>query len=259
MEFFDTHAHLAMLTHGDLADILKRAQEVGIPKMVSVSVDESSWEKNQKIAESHENIYFTLGLHPHDAKEWKAIGNKILPIYQSLKNKKKCVAIGETGLDFFYNKSERDVQIESFEEQLTLAKSLNLPIVIHCRDAFAETFASVRKIGLGQTGGVMHCFTGDKKNAFDAIDLGLKISFSGILTFKNAVPIQEAAQAIPSETIVIETDCPFLAPIPNRGKPNEPSFLIHTATTLAALRKTPLSEIAEFTTQNAKQLFGLAE
>lgn len=256
MEFIDTHAHLAMLTHGALEDILKRAKDAEITKLLSVSVDEASWEQNRKIAEAHDNIYCTLGLHPHDAKDWKTAGDKILPLYQSLKDRKKCVAIGEIGLDFFYNKSERKDQLEAFEAQLELAKKLNLPIVIHCRDAFDETYASVRNVGLSK-GGVMHCFTGDKKNAFDAIDLGLKISFSGILTFKNAVPIQEAAKAIPDDAFVIETDCPFLAPIPMRGKPNEPSYLVHTATTLANLRGTTLPEIARLTTQSAEALFAL--
>jgi TatD DNase family protein len=161
MEFIDTHAHLAMLTHAGLAEILKRAAEANIHKMVSVSVDEPSWDQNRGIAEAHPNIYCTLGLHPHEAKHWRAIGSKILPLYQSLKDPRKCVAIGEIGLDFFYNKSERDIQIEAFEAQLALAKQLRLPVVIHCRDAFAETYASVRKIGLAK-GGVMHSFTGDK-------------------------------------------------------------------------------------------------
>lgn len=254
MKFIDTHAHLAMLEHSPLEEVLQRAKETGIETLVSVSVDEKSWESNQSLALRFPHIYFTLGLHPHEAKHWSDIGHKIEKRYLALTDKKKCVAIGEIGLDYYYNHSDKDAQLKAFEEQLILAKKINLPIVIHCRDAFSETYSLIKKIGITK-GGVMHCFTGNKTQAFEAIDLGLKISFSGILTFKNAIPIQEAAKAIPLKEIVIETDCPFLAPIPMRGKPNEPSYLSHTAASLAHLRSISIEEIAKATTQNAKDLF----
>jgi TatD DNase family protein len=257
MSFIDTHAHLAMLKHATLDEVLERAKQSGIEKMVSVSVDEPSWEANRDLSERFPHIYFTLGLHPHEAKHWADCKERMKSLYSSLKKKERCVAVGEMGLDFFYNHSERDTQILVLEEQLEIAKKWNLPVVIHCRDAFEETYSAVKKVGLADRGGVMHCFTGNKDQAFQAIDLGLKISFSGILTFKTANTIQEAAKAIPFTEIVLETDCPFLAPVPMRGKPNEPSYLPHTAHTLGALRGVSLEKVAEQTTANACRLFGI--
>jgi TatD DNase family protein len=167
------------------------------------------------------------------------------------------VGIGETGLDFHYDFSERSSQIHAFEEQLQFAKQYDLPVVIHCREAFADLFASIKKIGLSSRGSVMHCFTGTAPDAKAALDLGLKISFSGILTFKNADALRDAAKSIPLSEVVLETDCPYLAPLPHRGKPNEPSYLPHTALFLANTLGVPLDRVAEETTRNARSLFNL--
>lgn len=257
ISFIDTHAHLAMLEHSPLDLILSRAKLAGIEKMITVSTDEGSWESNENIAAAHPHIYFTLGIHPHDAIRWAECAHKLAPIYHRNAQTRKCVAIGEIGLDFHYNLSPREIQLDVLESQLQLAKDLNLPVVIHCRDAFEELYHSIRKIGLTPWGGVMHCFTGSTQNAKDAMDLGLKISFSGILTFKNAEALRETAKTIPIENLVLETDCPFLAPVPFRGKPNEPSYLPQTAHTLAAVRGETIESIAEQTTQNALSLFQL--
>lgn len=256
MKFIDTHAHLAMLEHAPLQEILMRAKTAQIETLVTVSVDEKSWLPNQNIAEKEAGVFYSLGMHPHDAKDWLDAKPRMLAALNS-PVAGKCVAIGETGIDFHYNHSARHEQIQAFTEQLQIAKERDLPVIIHCRDAFEDTFAAVKKIGLCSRGGVMHCFTGNKEQAFQAVDLGLKISFSGILTFKKAEPIQQAARALNQKDIVIETDCPFLAPVPFRGKPNEPSLLIETAKFLATLRGEKLEEVAAFTTANAQSLFAL--
>lgn len=255
--FVDTHAHLAMLEHASLSEVLDRAQKAQITKMVTVSVDEKSWENNRVIAESIPNVWYSLGLHPHEAKDWQSCQGRFLEAFELSKKNKKCVALGEMGLDFYYNRSERETQIACFEEQLTLAKKWNLPVIIHCRDAFKDTYDCIKKVGLSERGGVMHCFTGNKNQAKEAVDLGLMISFSGILTFKNATDLQEAARFLDLEKMVIETDCPFLAPVPFRGKPNEPSLLPETAKVLASLKSVSVDEIQTRTFDNASVLFSI--
>lgn len=255
--FVDTHAHLAMLEHASLKEVLDRAQTAQITKMVTVSVDEKSWENNRLIAEAVPHVWYSLGLHPHEAKDWQACRGRFLEAFELSKQNKKCVALGEMGLDFYYNRSERDTQIACFEEQLSLAKKWNLPVIIHCRDAFQDTYDCIKRVGLGARGGVMHCFTGNKNQAKEAVDLGLMISFSGILTFKNATDLQDAARFLGLESIVIETDCPFLAPVPFRGKPNEPSLLPETAKVLATLKMVSLDEVQKRTFDNASVLFSI--
>lgn len=253
--FVDTHAHLAMLEHASLSEVLDRAKTSQIEKMVTVSVDEKSWESNRVLAETNSNVWYSLGLHPHEAKDWMNCKSRFLDAYQAAKKNQKCVALGEMGLDFYYNHSDREVQLQCFEEQLTLAKKWNLPVIIHCRDAFQDTYDLLRKVGLGPKGGVMHCFTGNKDQAKEAVDLGLMISFSGILTFKTAQVLKEAAKSLDLSNIVLETDCPFLAPVPFRGKPNEPSLLPETAKVLSELKSVSLDEVREHTTDNASRLF----
>lgn len=257
ISFIDSHSHLGSLEHSSIEEVLERAKISGIVKMISVSTDEGSWETNQNISKQHDHVYYTLGIHPHDAIRWAECAYKLEPMYHQSFNPKKCVAIGEIGLDFHYNYSPKDVQIDVFESQLEMAKTLNLPVVIHCRDAFDELYASIKKIGLSPWGGVMHCFTGDTIRAKEAIDLGLRISFSGILTFKTAEVLREAARAIPKESILLETDCPYLAPIPNRGKPNEPSYLPLTAKVLAEVRSETIEEVSRYTVENTTLLFQL--
>lgn len=257
MSLIDTHAHLAMLEHASLEEVLKRAKEAQIEKMVTVSVDEKSWEQNQKLAETLSHVWYSLGLHPHEAKGWLSLKPKFFEAFKKAKENQKCVALGEMGFDFFYNYSDEKSQKQCFQEQLEIAQKENLPIIIHCRDAFRQTYDLIKDVGLSPRGGVMHCFTGGVSEAEEAIELGLLISFSGILTFKTAKNIQEAATKISLEKIVLETDCPFLAPVPHRGKPNEPSLLPNTAAFLASLRGVSLEVIENATSQNAAQLFSL--
>jgi len=257
MGLIDTHAHLAMLEHSSLEEVLRRAEESKIEKMVTVSVDEKSWEQNQRLAEKLSHVWYSLGLHPHEAKDWQALKPRFFEYLKKSQDNQKCVALGEMGLDFFYNHSDEESQRQCFKEQLEIAQKENLPIIIHCRDAFRQTYNLIREVGLGSRGGVMHCFTGGVAEAEEAIDLGLIISFSGILTFKTAKNIQEAASKISLDKIVLETDCPFLAPVPFRGKPNEPSLLPHTASFLANLRGVSTEVIENATSKNAGRLFDI--
>lgn len=255
LEYIDTHAHLTMLEHAPLDDILDRARTAGVRRLVSVSTDESNWESNRKVAEER-NLFYSLGLHPHEAGRWKKLSQ---PLNDYFKEgvPERCVGIGETGLDFHYNLASREDQIESFEAHVELAKQVKLPLIIHSRDAFDELFAAIARIGMGTRAGVMHCFTGNYEEGKRAIDLGLKISFSGILTFKNANDIRDAAKRLPLSELMVETDCPYLAPIPHRGKPNEPAYVALTAKFLSEVRATSLEEIAPRLVENASKLFGI--
>lgn len=255
--FIDTHAHLAMLEHASLSEVLERAHQSQIEKMVTVSVDEKSWEANRQLAETVPNVWYSLGLHPHEAKDWENCQSRFLEAYSLAQKNKRCVALGEMGLDFYYNLSDQEVQKSCFMDQLKLAQKWNLPVIIHCRDAFKETYECIRKVGLGPRGGVMHCFTGNAQQAKEAVELGLKISFSGIVTFKTAQELQAAARSLDLSHMVIETDCPFLAPVPFRGKPNEPSLLPETAKVLASLKGVSLDEIKAQTSLNAEALFSI--
>lgn len=248
-----------MLEHSPLEEIMVRAHVAEVTRMVTVSTEEANWEINQKLASAYEGIYFSLGVHPHEASHWNQCREKLKTLLAQRKTLKKCVAIGEIGLDFYYHHSPKTVQIDAFEAQLQLAHELDLPVIIHCRDAFRFLFESIKKIGLPPGGGVMHCFTGKVAEAKRSLDLGLKISFSGMLTFKKAQQLRDIAKLIPRSEIFVETDCPFLAPMPHRGKPNEPSFLPFTAETLAVVLNLEVDVVCEFTTQNAVNFFQIDE
>ncbi|MBI1859609.1 MAG: TatD family hydrolase [Deltaproteobacteria bacterium] len=256
MDYIDSHAHLTMCDFDTTQAILERARKAGINRMLTVSTDETNWESNRQMALSDRNIFYTLGLHPHTASRFAEVAPQLNGFFDN-GIPTKCVAIGEMGLDFHYDKSPREIQIDVFEAQLALAARVGLPVIIHCRDAFEQTFASIRKQGLPRYGGVMHCFTGDATQAKEAVDLGLHISFSGILTFKKADQIREAARTVPLERILLETDCPYLSPEPYRGKPNEPGRLAITAQRLGAIRQLTIEDVAYATCQNTVELFRL--
>lgn len=256
MNFIDTHAHLPMLEHAPTVDILARAKAAGITQMVTVATELSNWESSRKHAEENENVFYTLGLHPHQADQWAECEAKLKELFAN-GIPPKCVGIGELGLDYHYNYAPKEAQLAALAAQLLFAKNYGLPVIIHCRDAFADLFEVIGRTGLAPSGGVMHCFTGGAPDAKVAVELGLKISFSGILTFRNADALRAAAKTIPLSQIVLETDCPYLTPMPHRGKPNEPSYLPLTAVVLAETLGKPLEEIAQATTANARSLFRL--
>jgi TatD DNase family protein len=251
----DTHCHLPMLTHGTREAILQRAQAAHVQTLVTIGTEPKDWASSQKAANEIPNVYFTLGLHPHAAKEWPHCKSELHSFFPNHTAPAKCVAIGEAGLDYFYENSPKEEQRLCFREQVELAHAVNLPLIIHCRDAYDDLFEILDTEGMPPRGGIMHCFTGTPDIALKAVERGLMISFSGILTFKNAEPIREAAKVVPDDRLLVETDCPFLAPVPERGKPNEPSFLPHTATVLSRVRTQPLETISALTTANAQRLF----
>ncbi len=255
--YIDTHAHLSMLTHAPMPEILERAKLAHIGKMVNVSTDESNWKACHELALANDHIFSALGVHPHEAHKWKQWKPLLEKWFSNDIPPKKCVGIGETGLDFHYSLSPRQAQIESFEDQVRLAKRTSLPLIIHCRNAFPELFASLKAVGMGKRTGVLHCFTGTYEEAKKGLDFGLKISFSGILSFKNATDLRDTASKLPVSELLVETDCPYLAPIPFRGKPNEPSYLPETAKILAAQLKIGLPELADKLWATSIAFFGL--
>jgi TatD DNase family protein len=194
-----------------------------------------------------------FGIHPHQASLYSELLETALLQYLTFPH---VVALGEIGLDFYYNYSPREVQEEVFKKQLKLAMDLNLPVVIHCRDAYVRLAEILKEIA-SQWRGMIHCFTGTRGEMNPLVDLGFHISFSGIVTFRNATVLQQAAQAAPVDRILVETDAPFLAPVPHRGKTNESAFVVDTGRFLANLRGVDENEIAERTTQNFKKLFGI--
>ncbi len=249
----DSHAHLDSLE--DLPEVLKRAREAGTERIVAISSSLSSSANTIEIARSNENIYAAVGIHPHNAS---TTNEEVIRELESFIEEPKVVAVGETGLDYFYMNSEKDVQIKSLIEHIKLGKKHELPIVIHVRDADEDLTEILKKEDVSSKTGVIHCFTGGYEQAEVYLDLGFYISFSGIVTFKKSEENREAAKNIPDDRILVETDSPYLAPVPHRGKTNEPSYVRHVAETVAQVRGVTLEELAEITSANTKRLFNLS-
>ncbi|KJH69432.1 TatD family hydrolase [Aliterella atlantica] len=259
MQLIDSHVHLNFDVFApDLAAVRSRWQENGVVGLVHSCVEPQEFADIQAIARKFPEIGFAVGLHPLDAEKWTdTMANDILALAAS---DTKVVAIGETGLDY-YKADNVQQQQKVFEAQLAIASELNLPVIIHCRDAAAN----LREILLKwqnskqKVRGVMHCWGGTEEETQWFLDLGFYISFSGTVTFKNAKQIHQSAQIVNPERLLIETDCPFLAPVPKRGqKRNEPAYVLHVAQALAQLRGVTLEEIAQTTTRNACELFKLS-
>lgn len=257
MQLIDTHVHINFdAFEADLDAVRDRWRAAGVVQLVHSCVTPAEFGRTQALADRFPELFFSVGLHPLDAIEWQPhLGSEIRQLAQS---DGRVVAIGETGLDFF-KADNREWQIEVFRSQLHIARALDLPVIIHCRDA-AEMMRQVCQdfwSEFGQVRGVMHCWSGTPAETQWFLDLGFYISFSGVVTFKNAREIQASAQITPIDKLLIETDCPFLAPVPKRGKRNEPAFVSHVASYLAELRGEKLDLLADITTANARQLFRL--
>jgi len=247
----DSHAHLEMKEFDfDREEVIKRARQAGVDFIVTVGTNLALSRKAVELAEKHENIYATVGIHPHDAAKTDKNTYEAL---KELTQRQKVVAYGEIGLDFFRNISPQEEQIDLFGRQLELAHELNLPVIIHDREAHEQTLRMVKASGVRC--GVFHCFSGDYAMAKQCIDLGFYISIPGVVTFDKAKTIQDVAQRMPLSSLLLETDAPYLAPIPQRGKRNEPSFIIHTAKKVAEIKGVSWEEVADVTTKNAKSLF----
>ncbi len=257
MQLIDTHVHINFDRFDeDLEAVRDRWLEHGVVQLIHSCVTPAEFAKTQELANKFPELFFSVGLHPLDADLWEpSWGDLIRGLATS---DQRVVAIGEMGLDFF-KADNHQWQIEVFRSQLQIARSLDLPVIIHCRDAAVMMRRVCQDFWqeFGQVRGVMHCWSGTPLETQWFLDLGFYISFSGVVTFKNATQIQDSAKVVPAEKLLIETDCPFLAPVPKRGKRNEPAFVSYVASYLAQLRGESLESLADFTTTNAQHLFKL--
>ncbi|GKV57822.1 hydrolase TatD [Sporosarcina sp. NCCP-2222] len=255
--FIDTHVHLnADQYEEDLEEVIQRALDANVTKMVVIGFDRKTIEKAMELTEAYPFIYAVVGWHPVDAIDCT---EEDLQWIESLAKHPKVVGIGEIGLDYHWDKSPRDVQQELFRKQIHLAKKVELPIIIHNREATADVVQILKEEGAREVGGIMHCFSGSVETARECIDMNFMISLGGPVTFKNAKTPKQVAEEIPLEHLLIETDAPYLAPHPNRGKRNEPAYVTLVAEEIARLKDMPVEEVAEATTRNALKLFNISD
>lgn len=259
MPFIDSHCHIDGPEYdADREEVIARAREAGVTTMLNVGTGDPqsyTFERAVKIAETNDEIYAAVGVHPHDAKLFDdAAEQRLLNLFKS----ERVVAWGEIGLDYHYDHSPRDAQREVFRRQLRLARELNLPVIIHSREADEDTIRILREVLSGyERAGVLHCFGGSLQMALDAIELGFYISFAGNLTFKKAEDLREIAVQLPLDRLLVETDCPYLTPVPFRGKRNEPARVVETARCLASLHDRDVEELGRITSENFERLFGV--
>ncbi len=255
MMLFDTHAHLnADDYNDDLEEVIERAGNAGVSDIVVVGFDRPTIERTMELVEKYDHIYGCIGWHPVDAVDCT---EEDLQWIEQLCKHPKIVAYGEIGLDYHWDKSPKDVQQRLFREQIRLAKKLRLPIAIHTRDAMEDTVTILKEEHAEEVGGIMHCFSGSVETARECMKMNFYISLGGPVTFKNAKRPKAVAKEVPLDRILIETDCPYLAPHPYRGKRNEPAYVKLVAEQIADIKGVPFKELAEATTKNAKLLFGI--
>ena len=254
----DSHAHIQGKEYaGEVEAVIARAREAGVGKIIAVggAGDMSSNTEAVALAKTFPDIYATVGMHPHDAKDVGA--DELKKLKDLAAAEPKVVAVGETGLDYYYNHSPREVQRRVFGQFIHLARETGLPIVVHERDAAQDVADLLRTEGAGKLRGVIHCFTGNYEAARAYLDLGFCISFTGIITFKNADALRDVVRNVPLERMLVETDSPYLTPVPHRGKRNEPAYVRYVAETVARIKGLSLEEVARVTTQNVRELFGV--
>lgn len=256
--FVDSHCHLNYPGLAEQqADVLARARAAGVDAFLNISTRASEWDAIVATAEREPDVWASIGIHPHEADSHAEVDTARLVAAAA---HPRVIGIGETGLDYYYDHSDRDRQRTSFRSHIAAARDTGLPLIVHTRDAEEDTAAILREeMGKGAYGGVIHCFTASADFARIALDLGLYISISGIVTFKNTKDLQQIASSIPEDRLLIETDAPFLAPVPMRGKTCEPGFVAHTAAFLAALRGVETEYLAKVTADNFYRLFTKAE
>ena len=249
----DSHCHLDHEPlFNNLDEIIKRSKDAGIEKILTICTTHESFDNIKMIIEKDQMIYGTFGIHPHEVRN-HTVDSKF--IVNEIKNNDKIIGVGETGLDFYYNHSDKQKQIQSFREHVKASIELNIPLVVHSRNAEKETFEILNEFKAQNIKILMHCFTGSTEFAKKMLNLGAYFSASGIITFKNSLELQETFKIIPNNKLLIETDSPYLAPEPNRGKKNEPSFVKYTAQKLADLKDISFEELANITTTNFNRLF----
>jgi TatD DNase family protein len=249
----DTHCHLEMADYRDLEQVIARAGEAGVSRVITIGIDLESSRRAVALAADHQGVFAAVGIHPHHVQ---TIGSGDYEEIRSLAASPKVVAYGEIGMDLVKRYAPVELQLEHFRQQLRLARELALPVIIHDREAHAPVMDLLRQEGPFPEGGVMHCFSGDAALAREVTALGFYISVPGVVTFAKAASLQEVVKETPLSSLLLETDGPFLAPVPWRGKRNEPAYLLHTAQKVAELKEVPLEEVARQTTANARRLFG---
>lgn len=252
---FDTHVHLNdKQFEEDLEEVIQRTKEAGVSNVVVVGFDRPTITRAMELVEGYDFIYAAVGWHPVDAID---MTDEDLNWIEELAAHPKVVAIGEMGLDYHWDKSPKDIQKDVFRKQIKLAKKVKLPIIIHNREATADIVEILKEENAHEVGGIMHCFSGSPEIAKECVEMNFYISLGGPVTFKNAKKPKEVAAEIPLDRLLIETDCPYLAPHPFRGKRNEPAYVKLVAEQIAEIKEITLEEVAEATTRNAKKLFGI--
>ena len=253
----DSHCHLDYPNlYDQLDDVIKRAELNKVKYLLTICTTLESFERIKLIIHKYENIYGTFGIHPHETKKFTNINSRF--ILDLKKRYKKIIGIGETGLDFYYNYSEKEIQKKSFIEHINAASELNIPIIVHSRDAENETYEILNSERKNSDLKVLiHCFTGSKEFAKKLLNINCFISVSGIITFKNSTELADTVSIIPIEKLLVETDSPYLAPLPHRGKSNEPSYIIHTVNKLSEIKKISKEKVITNTTNNFKKLFDI--
>ena len=253
----DSHCHLDYPNlYNELDDVVNRAIKNDVKLLLTICTTVESFKRIKLIVDKYKNIYGTFGIHPHETKNFKNMTDALIIEYKN--ESKKIIGIGETGLDYYYNHSDKNIQKKIFEQHIEAAKELDIPLVVHSRDAEIDTFdilKSYMKDSKLKT--IIHCFTGSKDFAKKIINIGCYISISGIITFKGSNELSETISSIPIDKLLVETDSPYLAPIPNRGKSNEPSFITHIIEKLSIIRNIEKKVIIENTTNNFRKLFNL--
>ena len=251
----DSHCHLDHEPmYSDLKNVIYRSKDVGIEKILSICTTINSFEKIVKIIDLDPIIYGTFGIHPHECSDNIVSKEEII---NNVKKNNKIIGIGESGLDFYYNHSDKEKQLASFKTHIEASIHLNMPIIVHSRNAEIETFRILKSYEKFKPKILMHCFTGSAEFAHKLLTLGSYFSASGIITFKNSTDLQETFKLIPNDKLLIETDSPYLAPVPLRGKKNEPSYIKHTLEKLANLKNTEVNEMKKITSYNFNLLFNL--
>jgi len=252
MQFIDSHCHLPMIeSEGGVDEILSNASKNAVTGMLCVSIDMQSFPDVIDLARRYDTVQASVGIHPNTELEGDIDVDEMTKWGQD----PDIVAIGETGLDYFRSEGDLEWQRKRFRDHIQVAKSVNKPLIVHTRDAKQDVIRVLREEGADQVGGVMHCFVDDIDTAMQAIELNFYISFSGIVTFKNATDIKKVAKQVPEDRFLIETDSPYLAPMPFRGKQNQPAYVRHVAEHIAELRGIPLERVAELTTESYRRLF----
>lgn len=257
MRLTDSHCHLTDTRFdADREAVLDRARAAGVTRFITIGATGEFWHNERAVAltKEHADVFATVGVHPHDAK---TITPQTYAALRALAGEAKVVGLGETGLDFHYHHSPADVQREHFRTFIRLAGELDLPLSMHVRNAYGEAADILREVGHGHVRGVMHCFTGNRDEAQALLDLGISLSFSGIVTFASAAELRAVVPDVPLDRLLIETDAPYLTPVPHRGRRNEPAYVAEVAATVAALHDEPVEAVAAATWENTGRLFGL--